>query len=166
MHRAMRKMLARKTVTTYNMECFICADEKPALIPSPCRCKNIYVHKKCLERLLICQNDTTCRVCQSLYKHVTLQRMITYKFYSVFSGIVIVGLSTLVSIACAIFTIHAVSRDDLKWTIIPWVMLVLNVMLMVIAYIIVYMHGGVCAVYRTAIHERVVMNVATPGESV
>ena len=55
-------------------QCFVCMDDETIgeLIPSPCLCKNIGIHEKCLSTMIIKSAVNACSICKSPYDGVEI----------------------------------------------------------------------------------------------
>jgi len=61
------------------MQCFICYDHKDDLgnfaLRTQCKCRNMYVHKSCLNKLLKIQKHNRCAICLIPYRNTRLNKI-------------------------------------------------------------------------------------------
>lgn len=60
------------------MICYICT-ESDECIPSPCRCKDLYVHKHCILKCIHSLNTTKCTICLAEYNNLICIKKTHYK---------------------------------------------------------------------------------------
>tara|TARA_Y100001970_G_scaffold113452_1_gene141468 strand:- start:6808 stop:7272 length:465 start_codon:yes stop_codon:yes gene_type:complete len=58
-------------------ECYICAKECDSV--SPCNCKTLYIHDKCLLELISKTNKSKCEVCKEEFKGVDIKIIVEKK---------------------------------------------------------------------------------------
>lgn len=70
-------------------ECYVCNDDKiDILLSNICGCKDRYIHKSCLTKLIdVVEYNNTCSVCKSTYKNVEIKKKLVpnKKFIFIFS---------------------------------------------------------------------------------
>ena len=55
--------------------CFVCFEETPTLITNICKCRNLYVHKKCLQKTInntFSHRKCYCPICLNIYSNIRI----------------------------------------------------------------------------------------------
>lgn len=94
-------------------ECYICCETEPAPWRSACLCRDRFLHKECLEKLLQTQTSRTCPACASPFQNVveTTKRHYTFTCKSPFVGMWLLAMAnTALAGSCINTVFYLVQR--------------------------------------------------------
>lgn len=102
--------------------CYICLDDVPDAPVSQCACRERYVHKECLLKMIKTSESTCCPVCLECFRNVVVRRIVSRQMSQEYFVIFVSYVSAGVLGSGAGIAMHSTVTQENLWMV--WMLMV------------------------------------------